>query len=172
MSPTLGKLREKGRIAVTHTADTNGSEPGLRDYFFEPVRPIVERALRENDPAHWPLIVLHFDFKDNRPELLHAVWELLGEYEGWIGTAPKSGDRNRLEPIGTKPILVLTEDSDAQENVFFDEVLVGARLRLFGSAHTGKNPGTTAAERAHFAAGVDLIASDQYEDLAKAMGRL
>ena len=38
----------------------------------------------------------------------------------------------RLE---AKPILVITEDSDEQEEVFFGEVPVGAKLRLFGSAH-------------------------------------
>ncbi|HYA16347.1 MAG TPA: hypothetical protein VEF06_02715 [Bryobacteraceae bacterium] len=142
----------KGRIAVTHTDKPTGSEPGLRDYFFEPVRPIVEKALRENDRAKWPLIVLHFDFKDTRPELLHAVWQLLGEYESWITTAQNTADRNRLMPFEPKPLLVLTEDSDAQEKVFFDEVPAGAKLRLFGSAHTGKIEGATAPARAHAAA--------------------
>ena len=35
---------------------------------------------------------------------------------------------------------MLTEDSDEQEAVFFKEVPVGARLRVFGSAHTGAIP--------------------------------
>ncbi len=142
----------KGRIAVTHSAETKGTEPDLRDYFFEPVRPMVEKALKEGNSGTWPLIVLHFDFKDNRPELLHAVWQLLGEYQGWIGTAVKSADRSVLTPITAKPILVLTEDSDDQEKVFFDEVPVGGTLRLFGSAHTSKNPGKTRDERTHLAA--------------------
>jgi hypothetical protein len=141
----------KGRVVVTHSAKTTGAEPTLRDHFFERVRPIVEKALRDNNRQQWPLIVLHFDFKDNQPALLHAVWDLLGEYEGWITTAPRSADKNRLEAFSAKPLLVLTEDSDAQEKVFFDEVPVGARLRLFGSAHTNKIPGNTAEERAHMA---------------------
>jgi hypothetical protein len=133
-----------GKIVVTHTPKTTGEEPSLRDYFFEPVRPMVEKALRENAREKWPLIVLHFDFKDNRPELLHAVWQLLGEYEGWITTAENTADRSHPAPFDPKPILVLTEDSDEQDKVFFDEVPVGAKLRLFGSAHTRKNVGPMA----------------------------
>src|SRR3954464_10698674 len=48
------------RVVVSHDAKTTGSEPTLRDHFFERVRPIVEKALKENDRAKWPLIVLHF----------------------------------------------------------------------------------------------------------------
>jgi hypothetical protein len=142
----------KGRVVVSHAAETTGMEPSLRDHFFEAVRPLIEKALREGNRAQWPMIVLHFDVKDNRPELLQAVWDLLGEYEGWITTAPKSVDRNRLETFTIKPVLVLTEDSDAQEKVFYDEVPVGARLRLFGSAHTNRIPGDTQSDRAHMAA--------------------
>ena len=141
-----------GRIAVTHQAETTGAEPGLRDYFFEHVRPIVEKALRENDRLRWPLIILHFDFKSNQPPLLKAVWDLLGEYEGWITTARQTADPHQLAPFDPKPILVLTEDSDAQEQVFFRQVPVGAKLRVFGSAHTAKLPGSTDQERAHYAA--------------------
>jgi hypothetical protein len=127
-------------------------EPSLRDHFFEAVRPLVEKALREGNRAQWPLIVVHFDVKDNQPALLHAVWDLLGEYEKWITTAPKSADKSYLEEFLAGPILVLTEDSDAQEKVFYDEVPVGTRLRVFGSAHTNKIPGSSQAERAHMAA--------------------
>src|SRR5437879_8424675 len=49
----------KGRAVVSHEANTTGSEPLLRDYFFERVRPVVEQALARNDRAHRPLIVLH-----------------------------------------------------------------------------------------------------------------
>ena len=142
----------KGRVVLSHSAKTTGMEPSLREHFFEAVRPIVEKALREGNGNRWPLIVLHFDVKDNQPALLQAVWDLLGEYEGWITTAPKSADKNRLEEFSAKPLLVLTEDSDAQEKVFYDEVPVGARLRVFGSAHTNTIPGETRAERAHAAA--------------------
>ena len=123
-------------IVVSHTPQPTGAEPTLQQYFFERVRPIVEQALRENKRETWPIIVLHFDFKDNQPALLHAVWNLLGEYESWITTAQKKANPAVLSPFDPKPLLVLTEDSDAQEQVFFKEVPSGARLRLFGSAHT------------------------------------
>src|SRR6185437_4943394 len=58
-------------------------------------------------------------------------------------------------PIDRKPILVVTEDSDAQAKVFYDDVPVGGRLRLFGSAHTQQPPtGDTPAQSAHWQATV------------------
>jgi hypothetical protein len=62
----------QGRVVVSHTPRPTGAEPTLRDYFFEQVRPVVEKALAQNNRAQWPVIVLHFDFKDTRPELLQA----------------------------------------------------------------------------------------------------
>lgn len=126
----------KGRVVVDHSAQTNASDPEERQYFFERVRPIIEQQLVHGDASKWPVIVLHFDFKDTQAPLLRAVWELLGEYQGWITTAPKSADPHELTTFDRKPLLVLTEDSDAQEKVFYDAVPVGARLRVFGSAHT------------------------------------
>src|SRR5580700_5175460 len=40
---------DKGRVVVSHTAKPTGSEPTLRTYFFEQVRPVVERAIAENN---------------------------------------------------------------------------------------------------------------------------
>src|ERR1700722_20462502 len=62
-----------GRVVLSHSPQTTVSEPLLRDYFFERVRPIVEKALADNDRRQWPLIVLHFDFKSTEAPLLHAV---------------------------------------------------------------------------------------------------
>ena len=126
----------KGRAVVSHTKDVTGEEPDLRTHFFERVRPIVEKALKDNDRARWPIIVVHFDFKSVTPPLLRAVWELLGEYESWITTAPKSADPRTLTPFDRKPVLVLTENADEQEEVFYKPLRVGDKLRLFGSAHT------------------------------------
>jgi hypothetical protein len=126
----------KGRIVVSHTDKATGDEPELRHYFFDRVRPIVEKALAENDRSKWPVVVLHFDFKTTVTPLLHAVWDLLGEYQPWLTTATKSADPHQLTPFDPKPILVITEDSDEQEAVFYNQVPVGSRLRLFGSAHT------------------------------------
>jgi hypothetical protein len=142
----------QGRVVLSHSPNTTGSEPLLRDYFFERVRPIVEKALKDNDRARWPLIILHFDFQATDAPLLHAVWNLLGEYESWITTAVKTADPSQLSTMDRKPVLVLTEDSDEQEVVFFNQVPVGAKLRLFGSAHDYPLEGKPREERIHLAA--------------------
>jgi hypothetical protein len=139
------------RVVVSHTAKTTGTEPTLRAYFFERVRPIMEQALRENRKDQWPLIVVHFDVKDNREPLLRQTWELLGEYRDWITTAVKSADTHELTPFDVKPLLVLTEDADAQEAVFYRDVPVGAKLRLFGSAHTTMPASHDRSQLAHLA---------------------
>lgn len=130
----------KGRAVVSHNDKPDGSEPLLRDYFFERVRPIVEKALAENQRARWPLIVLHFDFKSNQPALHQAVWDLLGEYQAWITTAEKSANPRAMTRFDAKPLLVLTEDNDAQEEAFYRRLPVGSRLRIFGSGHTKALP--------------------------------
>ena len=142
----------KGRAVVTHSEKTNGSEPTLREYFFERVRPLVEKALAQNNREQWPIIVVHFDFKDNQAPLLHAVWDLLGEYQGWITTAKKGEDPDRMAAFEPKPLLVLTEDSDEQEEVFFKQLPPGTKLRLFGSAHTNIPAGKSEQELIHLAA--------------------
>ena len=126
----------QGRVVVSHTPKTDGSEPLLTDYFFERVRPIIEKALNDNEPETWPVIILHFDFKDTQPALLHAVWTVLGQYEDWITTAPKTADSHKLMPLNRRPLLVITEESDDQEQVFYNELKPGDRLRIFGSAHS------------------------------------
>jgi hypothetical protein len=148
----VDKATGKGRPVVTHTPKTTGDEPTLREYFFEHVRPIMEKALVQNDRAHWPLIVVHFDFKSLDPTLLRAVWDLLGEYEPWITTAAQTSDPHQLAPFDPKPLLVMTEDADIQEQVFFRDIPKGARLRLFGSAHTNEIKGKSREERIHLEA--------------------
>jgi len=148
VDPTSGN----GRVVVCHSAKPSGAEPTLRDYFFERLRPIVKKELASGDRSRWPLIVLHFDFKDNQQALLTAVWRLLSEYEPWITIAVKGSDAHTVAPLDIKPLLVITEDSDAQQEVFFDTVPVGSHLRVFGSAHTNLPAARTEAERDHLAA--------------------
>ena len=140
---------KRGRIAVSHSNQPEGAEPTLQQYFFDRVQTLIEGELKSGDHSRWPLIVLHFDFKDNQIPLLRAVWDLLGTYEkrGWLTTALKTADPTRLSSMDVRPILVLTEESNAQEQVFFTEVQIGSRLRLFGSARTSPVEGKTQAER-------------------------
>ena len=136
VDPSTGK----GRVVVSHTPKTTGEEPTLENYFFKQVRPVIEKAIAENKRSQWPVIVLHFDFKDTQTPLLQAVWQVLGEHQDWLSTALKTSDPATLSPIDCKPILVLTEQSDAQQAVFYDALPIGARLRVFGSAHSHPIP--------------------------------
>lgn len=134
------KKTGKSWSIVTHGVPGSGQEPTMKQYFFERVRPIVEKALRDNNRKDWPLITLNLDFKTEEPEHLRAVLALLREYQDWLTTAPRTGD-NTPQPLDVKPILVLTGESDAQQKVFYDDVPVGDKVLLFGAVHTNeKNP--------------------------------
>lgn len=124
-----------GRSAVTHGEPFTGNEPSMREYFFERIRPLVERALRENRRDEWPIITLNLDFKTDEAVHHQAVWALLGEYEAWLSTAPRTGSATDVQPITPGPVLVLTGDQDEQEQEFYERVPVGEKLRLFGAVH-------------------------------------
>ena len=102
-------------------------------YFFERIRPIVEQALRDGATAQWPLITLNLDLKTNEPEHHRALWDLLGEYEGWLTTAKRTARDASVAALDVRPVLVLTGESEAQAQSFHDAVPVGGRLRLFGA---------------------------------------
>jgi hypothetical protein len=121
---------------VAHGVPISGQEPTMEHYFFDRVRPIVERALQEGNHGDWPLITLNLDFKTEEPKHLQAVWALLTKYQDWLTTAPKASDPNNVQPLAVRPILVLTGESDAQQEVFFHDVPVGDRLLVFGAVHT------------------------------------
>lgn len=120
-----------GRSIVSHGEPFTGAEPTLEAYFFTRIRPLMEKAVRENRAAEWPLITLNLDFKTNEPEHHRAVWDLLGRYESWLATADHSDDPAAVTPIRRRPLLVLTGDADEQERSFRR----GPRLRLFGAVH-------------------------------------
>ena len=118
---------------VAHDDDALDGAPTLDAYFFARIRPIMERALAENRRDTWPLITLNLDFKDNTPAHLDAVWALLGQYEAWLTTAPRTATPAKAEPLVPGPLLVLTGSDTAQRRRFHDEVPVGATLRAFGA---------------------------------------
>jgi len=78
---------QKGRVVVTHTSKPLGTEPTLREYFFDQVRPIVEKALAEHKTEQWPLIILHY--RGTRENAAQA-----GTYEELftVTTEHKAGD--------------------------------------------------------------------------------
>jgi hypothetical protein len=142
-NPRTGQMSS----VVSHGAPATGGEPGMREYFFERVRPIVEKALGEGNRGDWPLITLNLDVKSEQPEHLAAIWRLLTQYRDWITSAPRSAKLESLEPFDLKPILVLTGESAAQKAVFYDQVPKGGRLLVFGAVETNtKDPSATPDE--------------------------
>lgn len=135
------------RSIVSHGQPFDGAEPSLRDYFFERIRPVVERAFAEGRRATWPVVTLNLDLKTNEPEHHAALWALLGDYEAWLTTAPRTADPSVASPLDVRPVLVLTGESDAQAAAFHDTVPVGQRLRLFGAMPI-RPPATSDATRA------------------------
>jgi hypothetical protein len=121
---------------VTHGEPTYGNEPTMDQYFFERVRPIVEKALRVGNHGNWPLITLNLDFKDDQPEHLAAVLALLRKYQPWLTTTVKAAQPDDVQPLDLKPILVLTGEPGAQQTVFYDQLQTGDRVLLFGAIPT------------------------------------
>ena len=133
---------------VAHDDDALEGAPTLDSYFFARIKPIMERALAENERDTWPLITLNLDFKDNTPAHLDAVWALLGKYEAWLTTATRTVTPSRVESLVPGPLLVLAGSDTAQRRRFHDEVPVGATLRAFGAMAPAPVQGATKALRA------------------------
>ncbi len=137
---------QKSWSVVTHGNPITGEEPTMEQYFFARVRPIVERALKEGNHGDWPLITLNLDFKDNKREHLAAVLALLRKYQSWLTSAQKAQSIDDVQPLDVKPILVLTGEADAQQNVFYDQLGTGDRVLLFGAVHSGEKDPQAAPE--------------------------
>lgn len=119
------------RTVVSHEAAVKGSEPTLEEYFFDRIRPLMERELASGPRDRWPVLVLHLDFKTNEREHHRAVWDLLRRHAPWLTTATADGD-----PVGgltRGPLLVLTENGTGQEKDFLEFAGTGGSLLLFGS---------------------------------------
>ena len=145
----LARDRTTGRleVVVAHDSTELDRAPTLESYFFEKVRPIMERALAEGRRDAWPLVVLNLDLKRHDAALLDAVHGLLGNYEGWLTTAPRTSTPELAAPLSVGPLLVLTGSSAAQRARFHDAVPVGQRLRAFGAIPPAVAPGASAEER-------------------------
>ena len=134
------------RSVLSHGGPVTGLEPGMKEYFFERVRPIVEKALQEGNKDDWPLITLNLDLKTEEPEHLAAIWQLLSQYKDWLTTATRSNSIEQPQPLDVRPILVLTGESDAQKTVFYDQVPVGEKLLVFGAVKTNAKVPSAAPE--------------------------
>ncbi len=131
-NPRTGKMVS----VVSHGSPATGEEPSMREYFFERVRPMVEKALRDGNRGDWPLITLNLDLKSEEPEHLAAIWGLLAEYKEWLTSAQRTEDVRKMGELDVRPILVLTGESEAQRAAFYDRVAIGEKLLVFGAVAT------------------------------------
>ena len=138
---------DRFEIVVAHDKKELDGAPTLESYFFDRIRPVMERALAENKRDTWPLIVLNLDFKQNDAPLLEAVFALLGKYESWLTTAPRTARPKVVAPFTLGPLLVLSGSNTAQRVRFHDAVPVGERLRAFGAIPPADAPGADDDER-------------------------
>lgn len=136
------------RSVVSHGGADVATSPDFEAYFFEKVKPVMEKALAENRRADWPLITLNLDFKTNEPEHHAFVLALLHKYEAWLTTAVRTSTPGVPAPLTVGPMLVLTGSNNQQQVDFHDIVPVGQKLLLFGAINDAPVPGATAAERA------------------------
>ena len=125
-----------GRSVVAHGLPLNGSEPGMEQYFFERVRPMVESALSNPDHSRWPIITLNLDVKTEELEHLRSIRQLLLRYKSWLTTTKRTSDAWRVGELTVGPILVLNGPSDAQQKVFYDEIPEAGDLITFGDVQT------------------------------------
>ncbi len=129
------------KVVVSHKAEVDGTEPTLESYFFETIRPIVEKALREGKRGNWPLITLNLDLKSEDPELVQGARDVLFKYRDWLTTAARGNSIYDVQPLHPGPVLVLTGEQDVQQKYFFDDLKPGDKVLAFGAVHDGvQNP--------------------------------
>jgi hypothetical protein len=126
-----------GRSLLIHGAKNAASDdPTLESYFFPKVKPIMEKALKDGNKGNWPLITLYLDIKNDPPEHLEVINKMLDKYDAWLTKAEKTADISKQSPLELKPMMVLVEDKqgDIKQQFFYDNVPVGGKIRVFGSA--------------------------------------
>lgn len=126
-----------GKSLEIHGAkNASADDPTLESYFFPKVKPIIEKALKEGNKGNWPLVTLYLDIKNDPPEHLQAILKVLDKYDGWLSTAKKTADITVQSPLDLRPMMVLVEDKqdDIKKQFFYDQVPVGGKIRVFGSA--------------------------------------
>jgi hypothetical protein len=140
-----------GRSLLIHGAKAVGTDdPTLESYFIPKVKPIMEKALKDGNKGNWPLITLYLDIKNDPPEHLEAINKMLDKYDAWLTKAEKTADITKQSPLELKPMLVLVEDKqdDLKQKFFYDNVPVGGKIRVFGSAEKfDENPQKLPRER-------------------------
>ena len=71
-----------GKSLLIHGArNASPDDPTMDGYFFPKVKPIMEKALKDGNKGNWPLITLYLDIKNDPPEHLAAINQLLDKYD-------------------------------------------------------------------------------------------
>ena len=137
-------------LLIYGAKNASTDDPTLENYFFAKVKPIVEQALKDGNKGNWPLITLYLDIKNDPPEHLQAISNLLDKYDTWLTTAVKTKDIKKQSPLNLKPIMVIVEDkqNDIKQKFFYNNVPVGGKVRVFGSVTKfNENPTKLPKER-------------------------
>ena len=75
--------------------------------------------MREGNRGDWPLITLNLDFKDNKPEHLAAVLDLLRKYQPWLTSTVKAADPTLVQLLDVRPILAKIDHALAPRRGIF-----------------------------------------------------
>jgi hypothetical protein len=139
LAPKEDKKAGTSTLVAAHGVPVGENAPTIRDYFFEVVRPVMEKALNDGNKGDWPLITLNVnDIRTLDTNLYVEFWNTVSEYKAWLSTAPKSANPDEVTAITPGPLLVLTNSSKCATDVFYDRVAVGAPLLVFGVASDNK----------------------------------
>jgi hypothetical protein len=125
-----------GHSYLVHGAkNAAAGDPTLETYFFPTIKPIMEQALRDGNKGNWPLVTLYLDIKNDPPEHLRYINQLLDQYGPWLTTAVKTGDLSHQSKLKLAPMMVLVEDktNDIKQKFFYDDLPAGGKIRVFGS---------------------------------------
>lgn len=125
-----------GKSYLVHGAkNASPGDPTLETYFFPKIKPIMEQALRDGNKGNWPLITLYLDIKNDPPEHLQYINQLLDQYGAWLTTATKTSDLATQSRLKLGPMMVLVEDkqNDIKQKFFYDDLPVNGNIRVFGS---------------------------------------
>ena len=125
-----------GHSYLVHGAkNASPGDPTLETYFFPAIKPVMEKALHEGNKGNWPLVTLYLDIKNDPPEHLEYINQLLDQYGPWLTTAQKTADLGHQSALKLGPMMILVEDktNDIKQKSFYDDVAVGGRIRVFGS---------------------------------------
>src|SRR5215475_4134042 len=140
-----------GKSLLIHGPKAVGQDdPTLESYFIPKVKPIMEKALKEGNEGNWPLITLYLDIKNDPQEHLAAINKLLDKYDAWLTKAVKTADISKQSALELKPMMIILEDKqgDIKQKFFYDDLPVGSKFRVFGSAEKfDENPQKLPRER-------------------------